>query len=138
MHALGTIQYLNNEAIKRARAKAADAGFEAAAESSPEWAEEARGEAYSLADLEACREEALEDGYQRGIEDNEIGWDDGYAYGHDDGRTEAEEEFAGPDPLVVLLRAGGINPYDPVTLVYDATIKAIVYTQGEFSVTQSA
>lgn len=131
MHSLNTMAYLNDEAISRHRERADEA--EEANESEP---------TYSLEDLEACREEAFQEGLMNGLEDNTVGWESGHESGWEDGRetgrAEAQEEFAGPDPLIALLRAGGVNPYEPVTLEYDAALKAVVYTQGDFTVTQSA
>ena len=133
MHSLNTIRHLNDEAIKRARAKAEDA--EGAEQDVP---------TYSLADLEACRAEALEEGREEGIylgEESgyesgyESGSESGYQYGHEEGRNEAYEELAGPDPLVTLLMAGGINPYElpeagqrtpASTVTYEAGISAPV------------
>lgn len=125
MHALTMMAHLNakaNENAKKAR----------------EFRDRPEVLEYTQQDMDESIQQAREEGYQNGLEDNSIGYDYGHEDGFTEGREKTEEEFSGPDPLVILLKEGMINPYDPVTLVYDAAIKSIVYTQGEFSVTQSA
>ena len=115
MHGLGTIAYLNQEAIDKSRAKSQDAI-------------EAKEEAptFTIEDIENAREEALEEGQDNGYDSGcEAGYDSGYEEGFDMGKEEVSDVAS----LLDHLTKWGIEPLNPFTAIYDAAIKAIVFHQ---------
>ena len=132
MHGLDTMHRLNNLAEAN-QAKVQEINDE---ENKPKYLSATARKAYDLG-FTAGHAEASQDNehntdlaYDNGSNDGyEHGYDEGYSQGQDEGKEQAQ----GPEPIREFLREAGIDPVEPVTVVWDAALKALVWTQGDYA-----
>ena len=89
---------------------------------------------FTIKDQEDVREEALEKGQDVGYESGcESGYESGYEEGWIDGKDEGLAEESTANALAERLRLSGIDASSPVVVQWDGAVKALVWTQGEFT-----